>query len=87
MKRITIAIIVTICLAMGFAAGEFEKYKSTGPAPNLTIEKAFTLDVNPDAIKLGEKSVQDNSIFSWSTILLLSAAVIGIIVFRRNTLA
>ena len=85
MKQIIIGIIVAICLTMGFTTGGLDKFKSTGSALAVTIDKVSAFEVNSKSIEPGETPVQDSSIYSWPTILFLSAAVIGIAVFRQNT--
>ena len=86
MKTITIGIFaILVLLSFGFNAGGLWDSKTPGPVPKLKIEKAVPAKVAPDALTNNEKAVQDNSIFSWPTIITLSVAVIGIVTFRRNT--
>ena len=51
----------------------------------MKIEKAFASENTPNTMALDNQPARDASIFSWTMILYLSAAVIVIVTFRRNT--
>lgn len=82
---IIVGIILLIVLTLGFTAGGSSTSQPVNSIPNLLIEKALPAGVNPAVITGSEQSTETNSIFSWSTIISLSVAVIGIVAFRRNT--
>jgi hypothetical protein len=85
MKKILItSIVVAAILFFSFTAGGFEASQSTSSMPKLAIEKALPSGLNPNVLTIGEQSAQGKSIFSWSTIIYLSVAVMGIVSFRRN---
>jgi hypothetical protein len=86
MKKIFImSIVVAAILFFSFTAGGFEASQSTSSMPKLAIEKALPSGLKPNVPTRGEQSAQDNSIFSWTTMISLSVAVMGIVAFRRNT--
>jgi predicted small secreted protein len=82
---IIIGIAMAVCFTMGFTMSGFGKDQSSGSMQGMTVEKAFASEAISNPIAIGEELAQGNSIFSWSTILYLSTAVIGIVAFRRNT--
>lgn len=84
MKRVIIGIAMAVCFTLGFTICVSGKYPAPGSMPGMTVEKAFASEVNPDPLPSGGKYAPDDALFSWQTFLYLSAAVIGIVAFRRN---
>ena len=85
MKIFSISIILAVVLAFGYIASESRFFQVSDSVPKLTIQEAVPAGVSPKAITDNQDAVRDSSIFSWSTIVTLSVAVIGIVAFRRNT--
>ena len=87
MKKAIIGIATVLCLIMGFAVCGPEKYPSPGSMPGVSVAKAFVSQNAAGAPMLYQQPDQDASIFSWTSMVFLSAAVIGVVSFRRNTSA
>ena len=85
MKKIIIGIAMAVCFTMGFAISGSQNNASSGQIPTMKIEKAFASENTPNTMALDNQPARDASIFSWTMILYLSAAVIVIVTFRRNT--
>jgi hypothetical protein len=86
MKRFSIiGIFVVVVITFGFTSGGTTKYRAIDTMTVPTIAKTLPSGADTHSAAQHEQAIQGNSIFSWSTVTLLSIAVIGIVAFRRNT--
>ena len=84
-RRLIIEIVVLIVLASPFVASGLIGSESKQHTQKPCIENTIPSSPTQDIVKPGEQLIQEKSIYSKTTIILLIVAVIGIVAFRRNS--
>jgi hypothetical protein len=85
MRKIILATMVAIVLAVGMTVVYLWENPSTSSMPNPTVEKTFALEAGSNMTVPGANPGHGDSIFSSSSLLSLCLVVLAIAAFRQNS--
>ena len=77
---------IVIALMIHFTASGLVGFNGKGTAQTQVINTTLTADTIHKTVNSDEQHIDDKSIFSKATIIVLILAVVGLVAFRRNTL-